>query len=353
MSRFEPAYYVVGILGLAILMIVHESGHYLVARRFGMRVTTFSIGFGPRLYKHQPEGSATTFQIALIPFIAYVQIAGMNPYEETDPKDVGSYQNASLWARVCTIAAGPLANYFFASVLFFAGFMIAGKVVEDRTSMRVVTHPDGPAHAAGVVDNDRIVSVNGEHVGSWEQLTRAVSSHPGDAIELELARDGAPDPVRVRVVPRAKGDENAGTIMIGPPIRVDKVGFAEAGKLAVTEPPKVVADTIVGLVRFISGKEKVQAAGPVGMAKMAAAAAKSGTGDLFKFLGALSAYLGGFNLLPVPALDGGRLIFLGFEAASRRKPDAKVEAKVHALGLLMLLCMIGFVTYYFDIMAKR
>jgi regulator of sigma E protease len=141
--------------------------------------------------------------------------------------------------------------------------------------------------------------------------------------------------------------------MIGPPYRVEKVSVAEAAKLAVVEPPKVVADTLVGLVRWLTGKEKVQAAGPVGMAKMAAAAAKSGAGDLLKFLGALSAYLGGFNLLPVPALDGGRLLFLGFEAASRRKPDAKIEAQVHAVGLLMLLCVIGFVTYWFDIMAKR
>src|SRR6185369_3258921 len=90
------AYALIAILGLAVLMVVHEGGHYLAARRFGMRVTKFSIGFGPTLYKHRPKGSPTTFQVAIIPFLAYVQIAGLNPYEESDPNDPESYANASL-----------------------------------------------------------------------------------------------------------------------------------------------------------------------------------------------------------------------------------------------------------------
>src|ERR1700733_10175116 len=96
------AYYALAALGLAVLMVVHECGHFFAARYFGIRVTRFSIGFGPTLIKHQPKGSTVTYQIAIIPFLAYVQIDGMNPYEEIDPKDKGSYANASLWARVVT-----------------------------------------------------------------------------------------------------------------------------------------------------------------------------------------------------------------------------------------------------------
>ena len=117
------AYVVIAILGLAVLMVVHEGGHYLVARRFGMRVTKFSIGFGPTLWKKRPKGSPTTFQIAIIPFLAYVQIAGMNPFEDVDPNDKGSYANGSLIARISAIVAGPLANYLFASVFFFAALI--------------------------------------------------------------------------------------------------------------------------------------------------------------------------------------------------------------------------------------
>src|SRR5215208_679995 len=108
----SAAAYVIAALGLVVLMVVHEGGHYFAARYFGMRVVKFSIGFGPTLYKH--TRGPTTYQIAIIPFLAYVQIAGMNPYEEIDPKDTGSYANAGLWARIVAIAAGPLTNYFFA-----------------------------------------------------------------------------------------------------------------------------------------------------------------------------------------------------------------------------------------------
>src|SRR5271155_5853201 len=103
--------YVVAILGLALLMVVHEAGHYFAARRFGMRVIKFSIGFGPTIWKHKPKNSPTTYQVAIIPFLAYVQIAGMNPYEENDPNDKASYANAPLLARVVTIAAGPPTHY--------------------------------------------------------------------------------------------------------------------------------------------------------------------------------------------------------------------------------------------------
>ena len=127
------------ILGLALLMVIHESGHHFVARAFGMRVLRFSIGFGPALWRHQPKDSPTVYQVALIPFLAYVQIAGMNPFEEADPDDRGSYANASLTARISTVVAGPLANYFFASVLFFAAFILGGEPIASTTVDNVLT----------------------------------------------------------------------------------------------------------------------------------------------------------------------------------------------------------------------
>jgi regulator of sigma E protease len=339
----------IGILGLAILMVVHEGGHYLAARRFGMRVTKFSIGFGPTLWKHRPKGSPTTFQVAIIPFLAYVQIAGMNPYEEIDAKDPESYANASLWGRICTIAAGPLANYFFASVLMFAGFLIGGKPMVDETSMRVSIAEGGPAAAVGVQKGDRILSVNGQPIANWEQLKKSVGAHPGEKIDLEIERKG--EKLHLFPVPNGEGDTK-GKILVGPYAETVKVGVAEAAVLSVKEPPKVVFALVKGLSRMILGKEKPELSGPVGIVKETANAAKDGPDSYLKFLGLLSAYLGGFNLLPFPALDGGRLLFLMFEAASRRRADAKVEAKVHAIGLLMFLTLIAFVTYT-EILPKR
>jgi regulator of sigma E protease len=343
-------YYVLAALGLAVLMVVHEGGHHLAARRFDMRVVKFSIGFGPTLWKHRPKGSPTVYQIGLIPFLAYVQIAGMNPYEDNDPKDPGSYVNASLWARVVTIAAGPLTNYFFASVLFFIGFMIAGKPVQDPGSMRIFVDPDGPAAAAHIKDGDRILSVNGEAVANWEDMKKAVSAHPGEAIDMLVETDGKP--WHASVVPEPVGAKAAGKILIGPYSHNEPVSVGEAVALSVVEPPKIVIELVRGLARVVTGKEKPELSGPVGITREMAKAVRSGPGPAFELLGALSAYLGGFNLLPVPALDGGRLIFLLFEAIARRKPDAKVEARVHAFGLLMMLALIGVVTY-FDILPNK
>ena len=337
------ASYLVAALGLAVLMVVHEGGHYLAARRFGMRVQKFSIGFGPTLYRHRPVGSPTTYQIAIIPFIAYVQIAGMNPYEEVDPKDSGSYANASLWARVATIAAGPLANYFFASVLMFFGFLRGGNLIIDDVTMKVDVSTEGPARAADMRDGDKVLSVNEESIKNWDQLKRAIGAHPGEPIAVKVERDGVP--VVLRMTPLPKGDKYEGKILIGPEAKIVPVTAGEALVLSVTEPPKVVYDLVRGLARTIAGKEKPELSGPVNIVKQTSAAVRSGAANTLKFLGMLSAYLGGFNLLPVPALDGGRLLFLGFEAASRRRPDAKVEARVHAVGLVMMVMLIAFVTY--------
>ena len=343
------AYYVIAALGLAVLMVVHEGGHYLSARKFGMRVIKFSIGFGPTLWRHQPKGSPTVYQVAIIPFLAYVQIAGMNPYEEIDEKDPGSYANASLWARTVTIAAGPLTNYLFASVLIFAGLMIGGKETADEQSMKVTIGPGGAAAMADIKDGDRVVSVNGDAVKSWDDLKRLISTHPGETIHVVVERNGAE--LDKAVTPAAKGEKNEGKILIGPATKVVPVGFKEAAKLSVIEPPLVVYATIRGISRWVTGKEKAEVSGPVGIVKETARQAETGPGRLFQFLGALSAYLGAFNLLPFPALDGGRLLFLGIEGLSRRKPNAKLEARIHAVGLLMLLGLIAFVSY-FDFLAK-
>jgi regulator of sigma E protease len=343
-------YYVLAALGLAVLMVVHEGGHYVAARHFNMRVVKFSIGFGPTLWRHQPKGSPTVYQVAIIPFLAYVQIAGMNPYEDNDAKDPGSYMNASLWGRIVTIAAGPLTNYFFASVLFFIGFLAGGKPVTELSSMRLTVEPDGPAAIAHIQDGDKVVAVNAQPIANWDDLKKAVSAHPGEAIDMTIDRNG--NVWHAQVTPEPPGAKNEGKIRIGPYSHSEPVGLKEAAALSVIEPPRIVYELVKGLGRMVTGKEKPELSGPVGITREMAKAVRSGAGPAFELLGALSAYLGGFNLLPVPALDGGRLIFLLFEAVARRKPDAKMEARVHALGLMMMLGLILVVTY-FDIIPRH
>lgn len=330
------AFYVVGILGLALLMVVHETGHLLAARAFGMRVTRFSIGFGPPLWRYEAPKSGTIYQVAPIPFVAYVQIDGMNPFEEANPDDKGSYANASLLARIVTIFAGPFANYLFASVLFFVAFFVGGDPVATTT----VELLDGPAKAAQMRNGDTVVSIDGVKVTEWEQMPKLITSREGKPLNIEVLRDGQ----KKTFVVTPKLREGRAMIGVAPVYKQVPVGFKESAVRSIERPAQVVAALVTSLGRIITGKDKAQLTGPIGIVREAKRAAEQSFTRYFELLAILSAYLGGFNLLPFPALDGARLGFLSYEAVTRRKPDAKVEAQVHFVGLLMLLALLFVVS---------
>ena len=327
----------VAILALAVLMIVHETGHLLAARAFGMRVVRFSIGFGPALWKYQARGSETIYQVALIPFLAYVQIAGMNPFEDVDPDDKSSYANASLTGRIAAIFAGPLANYLFASVLFFAALVIGGTSVPTTAVMPA----EGPAKNAQMKNGDKIVSIDTIPITDWDQMRLLISARANKPMDVVVQR--GTEKLTLKITPQFK--DGGGKIGVTPVYKQVPVTMREALTASVELPFGVVEELVTGLGRIITGKEKPEFKGPVGIVKETSKAASRGTPWLLFFLASLSAYLGGFNLLPFPALDGGRLAFLAYEAVTRRKPNARVEANIHAFGLMLLLALITVVTF--------
>lgn len=338
-SVAQAGFILVIIAGLAVLMVVHELGHHLVARAFGLRVIRFSIGFGPALWRHQPRGSDTVYQVALIPFLAYVQVAGMNPFEENDPDDTGSYANASLTARVATVAAGPFANYLFGSVLVFAALLAFG---QPEASTEVTVDEGSPAAAGQMQSGDRIVQIDEHRIEKFEDLQTVIQKSAGQALTIGVVREGQPVDLTVTPMTRENGD---GLIGVRPVTVYESVEIGEATKAAIAFPAEVVKRLLVDLGRMVTRQgETPDVTGPVGIVKIGARIAERGPLEYFFFMATLSAYLGGFNLLPVPALDGGRLMFLGYEAVARRKPNAKVEAHIHALGLLMFLALIAVVT---------
>lgn len=335
----QAGFILVIVLGLAVLMVVHEAGHHFVARAFGLRVVRFSIGFGPALWRHQPKGSDTVYQVALIPFLAYVQVAGMNPFEESDPDDKGSYANASLTARIATIAAGPLANYFFGSLLVFGALMAFG---QPEISTQVTVDEQSPAAQGQMLSGDRIVRIDDKPITKFEDLQEVVQQNPGRELRFTVEREG--QPVRLTITPETR-ENGMGLIGVRPITEYVPVDLGEATKTAIVFPAEVVKRLLTDLGRMLSRQgETPEVTGPVGIVKIGARIAEQGALEFFFFMATLSAYLGGFNLLPVPALDGGRLLFLGYEAVARRKPNAKVEAHIHALGLLMFLALIAVVT---------
>ena len=337
----QAIFFLLIILGLGLLMVIHEAGHYYAARLFGMRVTKFSIGMPPVLARFQPKGSPTTFQIGAIPFFAYVQIAGMNPLEEVDPNDKGSYANASLLGRVVTIFAGSFANYVVASVFFFAALVLTG---EPHATTQITVIKDQPAALAGMRDKDRVLEVDGVKVESWDQFRTLIGARAN--VPTPVVVDHGGERLTLTVTPSATGEGGQGrigaqTVQVSTPIAT-----STAAKQALLLPPQVVAGVVVGLARVVTLKQKAELGGPVAIVREGAKAAEKGVGELLGFLGLLSASLAAFNLLPFPALDGGRLVFLGYEALSRRRPDAIIEAHVHVVGFFMLLALMVVVTWH-------
>ena len=331
----------VGILGISALVIVHEGGHYLAARAFGMRVLRFSVGFGPTIARFQPKGSPTVFQVGLIPFMAYVQIAGMNPAEDNDPNDPEIYPNKSVFARFMTIFAGPFANYITASALVF-GLALNGHHNENPPHEPMVVEtvqPGSPALAAGLQAGDVIRAANDKPVKNVFDLIEVTSDRAGKPTTYVVERDGTALPP-MTITPA--DDHGRGVIGINPKVSLTPMPVGHAIGYAIAYPYELTLLQLDGFRTMVKQRSTEGVVGPVGMVKFVAK-----TGNVVQLMNVLiliSVALGMFNLMPFPALDGGRLMFLGYEIITRRRANERIETMVHTVGLVLLLCLIALVT---------
>lgn len=331
------------IFGLSLLVIVHEAGHYGFARLFNIRVLRFSIGFGPVLVKYQPKNSPTVFQLCAVPFLAYVMIDGMNP-DEHDPNDPGQYGNKSLWARTLVNLGGPLANYLAASLFVFVLALTGWREPVPATSMIVsAVEPGSPAAQAGLQPGDTIVQADGRAVHNLKELSDATGPRAGQATQYVIERKGerlAP----LTITPRAR--DGRGVIGVSPhyDVQYTPQGVGDSLKLAVTVPAVLTAENVMGMVDLIRRHTTEGVMGPVGMAKLVVQQADQGVYPYVWILVMISIALGYFNLLPLPGLDGGKLVFLTYELVTRKRANERIEAVVHAVGLLFLVGVIALVT---------
>jgi regulator of sigma E protease len=334
------------VAALSVLIIIHEGGHYLAARAFGMRVLRYSIGFGPTLFRYQPKGSPTVFQVAVIPFLAYVQIAGMNPNEEVDPNDPELYPNKSLFARISTIAAGPIANYLTASAIVFGlGVTNSLPPMQPAEPMEVgEVVPESPAAVAGLQEGDIIVVANGQAIKNVSDLIDATTPRAGEPTLYVVEREGQLLPP-ITITPADRG----GRGQIGVSAKMirlySNLNAWESAKLSIALPYQMTMAQLNGLAEMVERRSTEGIGGPVMMGKMVADAAEAGLPAFLWILMFISVALGMFNLLPFPALDGGRLIFLGYEAITRRRANERFEMAVHAFGIVLLLGVMILVTY--------
>ena len=406
-------YPVLAILSLAFLIVVHEGGHYFVARWCGMRIDRFSIGFGPGIFKRVSKKTGTTFQIAPIPFGGFVEIRGMNIAEEVDPDDQFAYPNRPAWQRFITIFAGPATNYISAIVVAFLLFTLHG--VKSSYQFFGVAAVQPSYGAAGKLEvGDRILAVDhkpiladGEYVAA--DGTRYVAD-PHDSLRgrvntdhdvtITVLRAGQKRDVTIsprfardalgvlqtedvpfvgcygmrdsaiaaiaRYVPRSVFDCTPSydfvddhkqhvqrhlqvpfRIMgISPSLDYDylHVNIFEAGWLSLKYPIEETKEIGSNLYGIVFGHEKADPGGPKRIYDEFSKAWKVGWRHGLELLIALSVYLGLFNLFPLPALDGGRLVFLIYEMVTRRRANPRIEAMVHMGGIMVLGVVMILVT---------
>ena len=336
---------VLAIVGLGLLIVLHEGGHFVVARLCGMRVERFSIGFGPTLIGFKRGG--TTFQIAPIPLGGFVQITGLNPAEEFDRSDPNVYPNRPRWMRLATILAGPAANYLTALVLVFVMLMAYG--MPSKTQRIIEPVAGRPAAAAGLQAGDVLVEANGQPVNADRPISEVIQAGHGAPVAIKVLRHG--EPKTFQVTPDAKSGVYQVGIQIGPIDERTPVGFGAAMKEAVVYPYYQSVGILVGLYDMVRGKVHADLSGPIGITKQIAKAADRGAVDFIMMLSLLSVYLGLFNLLPFPALDGGRALFLGIESVTRKRVNPRIEAAVHTAGFVLLLGVLVIVSVK-DIIGK-
>ncbi len=388
-------YYVLAILSLAFLIVVHEGGHYFVARWCQMRIDRFSLGFGPGVLKHTSKKTGTIFQLAPIPFGGFVEIRGMNIAEEVDPEDRFAYPNRPAWQRFITIFAGPATNYLSAFVLALGLFTIHGV----RSSYAFYgVHRTTPGYdAAGkLMPDDRIIAVDHKsiiadgdyvaadgtrfHADPKDSLRNRVKH--ADRVVITVLRDGAP--LDFAIVPSLAKDKDGKVLlddvegtycwvpvdgylarggmtrriatcqvpfkMLGIELKADvdyiHVGVLRAGWQALKYPVLQTKAIAAGLYGIVVGTEKADPGGPGRIVGEFSKAWKSGWLSGVELLMMLSVYLGLFNLFPLPALDGGRLVFLGYELVTRRRANPKIEAMVHMAGIMVLGVVMILVTLH-------
>jgi len=338
------------IVVLAALIVVHEFGHFITARLVGVRVEKFSIGFGPKIAGWK-KGD-TDYMVSWVPLGGYVKFYGDDPDVEVDDERE-SFLNQPVWKRLAIVAAGPISN------LILAVFIIAlAAVIGLPTGSRVIdkVNEDSPAMAAGIKPGDTIEAIGGVVMKTWDDVRETIYKSPGKALKIELLRESG-EKVVVDITPA----EHKEKTLDGKEIVIGLIGVIPR-QIIKTYPPHVAllkgaewtwsmtALTLWSVEKMISREIPAdQIAGPIGIMKIAGQEASMGFVRLLRFIAIISVNLGILNLLPIPVLDGGHLVFFSAEALLGRPVRLKTQEIAQQVGLFLLISLMVF-AFYNDIM---
>lgn len=337
---------------LTVLVFVHELGHYLVARWNGVKVEVFSIGFGPEIVGWNDK-HATRWKISAIPLGGYVKMfADADASSRQDAQKMKTLSEEemkltlhgkSVWQRIQVSAAGPLANYIFAILVFGAIFATRGEQVPSENAQAGMVVPGSAAEKAGILEGDVISTVNGKSVKNFQEMSEIVKNNPGKELDFDLKR--GEKEINLKVTP-----ETVETLSItGEKTQTGKLGVAQgfvsikhgviqSFGIATKYVINVSWMTLKGIGEMIIGNRKADGlSGPLGIAKMTAVIAQTDIWNILWFAAFLSLNLGLINLLPIPVLDGGHLLFYVIEAIKGSPVSEKTQEYAFRAGLGLIL----------------
>jgi len=337
------------VIVLAILIFVHELGHFLLAKKLGVGVLTFSLGFGPKIFGKKI--GETQYQISAVPLGGFVKLIGENPEEEVKEEDLSrSFSAQPIWKRTLIISAGPFFNFFLAVALFFSINLFGIPYFPPKVGE---VSPGLPAERVGLKKEDLVLSIDGKEISKWEDLHKIISDSKGKELSIKVKRNG--EILNFKVTPQAIKDKNlfgeeVETFRIGiinpKEVLTEKVNPMIALGMGLVQTWQGIKLTVVGIVKLIQRVIPAKTiGGPILIAQLAGEQAKRGLLSLILFMAILSINLGVINLFPIPILDGGHFLFLGLEAVLRRPISIKKMEMAQQIGLVFIILLMLFAFY--------
>lgn len=342
------------IIVLGLLIFVHELGHFLFAKLFGVRVLKFSLGFGPRLFGRTI--GETEYVVSAFPLGGFVKMFGENPDEQdvAEADKMASFAHKAAWQRFLIVFAGPVFNLLFAVVLFFMVFFFLGIPGAGEGTRVGKVNDKSPAAQAGMIDGDLILRIDERETLVWQDVLDGVKNSNGNAITMVVQRNGEKLSLTVQpamdTVKNVFGEEVERRYMIGIK-KADEMIWEESTlwtslESALAQTWMYISLTAVGFVKII--QQVVPASeigGPILIAQIAGEQMKAGWVNLIYFMGLLSVNLGLLNLLPIPVLDGGHLAFLTLETIRRKPLGLRTQIVAQQIGIGLLGTLMIFVFY--------
>jgi regulator of sigma E protease len=339
------------ILVLGPLIFIHEFGHFLCAKLFGIRVLKFSLGFGPKVFGRTVGD--TEYLVSAFPLGGYVKMYGESLTDEVaSDQEHFSFSHKAIWQRFLVVFAGPLFNLIFAVLLFTSIFAFVGVSQPVNEAIIGGVTVGSPAEEAGLAPNDRILSINDAPVREWTDVAPLIKLSAGKPVTLTIQRDE--QTLTLTGQPKMEEDKNIfGEVidtryMLG--IRVADqlvpISPGEALQIGALHTWTLIKSTLLGIVKII--QQIVPASelgGPIRIAQIAGQQMTAGWVNLVHFAGLLSVSLGVLNLFPIPILDGGHLVFFAVEAIRRKPLSVETRERLQMIGLVLLVSLMLFVFY--------